>query len=292
MILITGWTGNTGSLVLKKLLEQYNSQEIIGITREQNNSNPEGIIVEKSSLENKEDVENIFKKYKIKTIIHIANIRYSPLILELANKYRIHKVILIHTTGIYSKYRAYSKLYHEIEDDILSNQYPCTNYIILRPTMIYGNDRDHNMHKLIKFLNKYPFFPVFGNGEALMQPVHVEDLANIIIKAHNEDNLKNKDYDISGGSVVSYKEVLELITNELGKKVYFIYIPIKLAIFGSKLISKFMAKPIVSIEQVRRLQEDKSYSHEKAKVDLEYTPRTFAIGIVEEVRSLKEKGVI
>lgn len=292
MILITGFTGNTGSFVLERLIKEYNASDIIGITRNGNFHNQYGIQIENTALENSEELRRVFQKYSISRIIHIANIRYSPIIMQLADEYKVDKVVLVHTTGVYSKYRDYSTLYKEIEQKILISSYKNTNYVILRPTMIYGNERDHNMHKLIKFLRKFPVFPVFGNGSALMQPVHVEDLADAISKAHSQDGINNEDFDLSGGSVVEYKEVLKLISDGLNKKVLFLFIPIKFAIFSAKIYNKLFKRAIITVEQVERLQEDKAYPNDKARSLLGWTPRNFDEGIRQEIELLKAKKVI
>ena len=292
MILITGFTGNTGSIVLEKLLKDNDPVKIIGISRDNEYINKHGINIENIALENKGKLKDIFIKYPISRIIHIANIRYSPIIMELANVYKVEKVVLVHTTGVYSQYRDYSSLYKEIEDKILKSSYANTGYVILRPTMIYGNERDHNMHKLVKFLEKFPVFPVFGDGSALMQPVHVEDLSDAIYRAHSLPNIINEDFDLSGGSVVEYKEVLRLISSGLNKKVLFLFIPIKLAILSAKIYNKLFKHAIISVEQVARLQEDKAYSNEKACNLLGWNPCSFEEGILQEIELLKAKKVI
>ncbi|MBU0906398.1 MAG: NAD-dependent epimerase/dehydratase [Firmicutes bacterium] len=292
MILITGFTGNTGSIVLKRLLKTTKPEDIIGFSRKKLKNNNFSIKNFVGDLNDFKSLDELFRKFPIKSIIHIANIKYSPVLLQKANEFHIKKVVLIHTTGVYSKYRSYSTLYREIESEILNNSYPNTNYLILRPTMIYGNHRDHNMHKLIKFINKSPVFPVFGDGSSLMQPVHVEDLADAIIAAHQSEELINEDFDLSGGSVVTYKEVITIIKNGLEKKTKLLYIPIKYAILGAKILGKVMAKPIISVEQVERLQEDKAYSNIKAMDLLGYKPRNFNEGIIQEIKILKTKGII
>jgi len=292
MILITGYTGNTGSLVLQQLLKLHKPSEIVGVSRKQDDNYKTDINVFEADLSDPSAIQPLFDKYDIKSIIHIANIKFSPLLLEIANQNKVGKVVLIHTTGVYSKYRSYSALYETIEKEILDNSYPNTNYIILRPTMIYGNHRDHNMHKLIKFLDKSPVFPIFGDGSSLMQPVHVQDLANATIAAFESKTLVNEDFDLSGGSVETYKSVLGIISTELNKNVRFVHIPINLAIFGAKISSKIMRKSIVSVEQVERLQEDKAYSNQKARDLLGYNPRTFKQGIFEEIKLLKLRGMI
>lgn len=292
MILITGYTGNTGSLVLEKLLTIYKPEEIVGVSRTPVVNSTLGINTFNVDLNDSESIDKLFEEYQIKSIIHIANIRYSSNLLRKANEYKVNKVVLIHTTGIYSKYRSYSSLYEKIEEEIMNKSYPNTNYIILRPTMIYGNDRDHNMHKLIKFIKKSPIFPLFGDGSSLMQPIHVEDLATATISAHQSKELLNEDFDLSGGSVVTYKEVITVIKNGLGKNLKVISIPIKLAVLGAGFLAKVLPKPIITIEQVKRLQEDKAYSHEKARRLLRFDPRSFNEGILDEIKILKDKGII
>ncbi|GAX92055.1 NAD-dependent epimerase/dehydratase family protein [Effusibacillus lacus] len=292
MILITGWTGNTGSFVLKKIREKFPHKEIIGISRSHNGQKNEGILVEIADLSKEDQVRAVFEKYRFETIIHIANIRYSSLLMQLANTYRVPHIIMVHTTGIYSKYQAYSSLYKEIEESILKKSYENTTFTILRPTMIYGNSRDHNMHKLIRFLARSPVFPVFGDGSAVMQPVHVEDLAAAIVACVNNEKAKNKDYDLSGGTVVTYKEILQMIIGLLQKKVIFFHVPLKLAIGLASIYGKLSKKPLISVEQIERLQEDKSYPFDKAAADLNYHPRSFFEGIKQEISELKKEGLI
>ena len=273
MILITGFTGNTGSFVLSKLLNSYESTEIIGLTRSENYRNEHDINVVIGELSQPKSINKIFNENKISGIIHIANIKYSPLIMEMASQYKVRRVVLVHTTGVYSKYREYSKLYKEIESEIMNKVYPETSYVIVRPTMIYGNERDYNMHKLIKFLDRYPVFPVFGDGSALMQPVHVEDLADAIIVAFQNTAIQNEDYNLSGGSVIEYKKILSIITNELRKKVFTVHIPMKMAIIAAEIYNKTFSKAILTVQQVERLQEDKAYSNNKAKKMLNFNPK-------------------
>lgn len=292
MILITGFTGNTGTLVLKKLSSIVNTEEIVGISRSPIQENTYNIENYVDDLNDTNSLNELFEKYPITSVIHIANIKYSPSLLTKANEYGVEKVVLIHTTGVYSKYRRYSSVYEKIEKDILNNTYPNTSFVILRPTMIYGNHRDHNMQKLIKFISRSPIFPVFGDGSALMQPVHVDDLATAIVTAHQSKGLYNEDFDLSGGSVITYKEVITTINDGLGKKTKLIFIPIKLAVFGAKVMERIMSKPIITVEQVKRLEEDKAYSNDKARSLLEFTPRSFNEGIKQEIKILKEKGII
>lgn len=291
MILITGYSGNTGSIVTEKLLKYYESSDIVGIARKNSGPNKQGIYTEKVNLEDKSSIERIMNKYEINSIIHIANIKYSPMIMEIAQSFNVEKVVLVHTTGIYSKYREYSKNYIEIENSILNNE-SSINHIILRPTMIYGNHRDYNLHKLIKFINTYPLIPVFGKGEALLQPVYVNDLADAIVNALNSKDVFQEQFIISGGSKIRYIELLKLISRQLNKKVTFFHLPLKLSTHIVGIFNKYLKVNIVSVEQVNRLMEDKTYPHDLAVKKLNYNPISIEEGIRREIDDLKQKKII
>ena len=107
------------------------------------------------NLENPKSFESALKGAHI--VIHIAHISFSEKVIKTGIKEGIEWFICIHTTGRYSKFKSASKRYIEIEDNLLANY---NNLTILRPTMIYGDQKDRNMWKLINYLNKNKFFPI------------------------------------------------------------------------------------------------------------------------------------
>lgn len=51
------------------------------------------------------------------------------------------------------------------------------DWIILRPTLIYGLGRDKNITEIARFIQRFGFFPIFGPAKGLRQPIHAEDVA-------------------------------------------------------------------------------------------------------------------
>ncbi|HNF14491.1 MAG TPA: NAD(P)H-binding protein [Leptospiraceae bacterium] len=224
----------------------------------------------------------------IDTVVHIVNIRYSLKVMELAKSAGARKIILIHTTGMYSKYREYATEYIHIENAVSKSQN--LDYVILRPTMIYGSSMDQNMHNLIYYINNHNVFPVFGSGNGLMQPIHGKDVAKAIFSVLNNPFIKNKAYNISGGNAVSYRRILTLISGKVNKKIRFVFIPYKISLilgFLYEKIFKFLGrKPLITLEQIRRLSEDKNFSHKEAAEDFGFQPICFEDGITEEINAL------
>ncbi|GGA98244.1 NAD(P)-dependent oxidoreductase [Macrococcus hajekii] len=220
-------------------------------------------------------------------IINIANIRFTPLLQNAAISNKVDWLIAVHTTGRYSQFKSASAEYIEIEDKLLNDRK--MNLTIIRPTMIYGSMKDHNMSKLIKFLDRNKFFPVFGNGENLLQPVRAQDLGKALYDILNNPNqTKNKEYNLSGLDKVSYNQIISLITQQLNKNTKIIHLPIKLSYQLAKLGQKFIPKFPIKDEQVLRMQEDKVFSHEEASKDFGYSPMAFKDGISFQIDEYKK----
>lgn len=296
MLYITGITGHTGTWLLKRLIKEQYEGPIRCVVREESNTSlidSSGLNIEKvyGDLDDSSFLNESMKG--VKTIIHISWIMHSPKVVEAAIANNVDWAILVHTTGRFSKYKSASEEYIKIEDSLLELK-DKINLTVLRPTMIYGSAADRNMIKLIDFLNRFKFFPLFGNGENLMQPVHARDLGNAYFDVlMNPAVTKNNNYNLSGKNPLTYKKLIETVSSKLNKKTILVKLPLSFSVFSAKVYNKITPKAIISEEQVLRMQEDKAFSNDKAKQDFGYNPIDFEEGIQEEVQLyLSAKGKI
>ena len=73
------------------------------------------------------------------TIMHISGIWETPILLEAVEKAGGDPhIVLVHTSGIYSKHKMACEVYKNIEDG-MAEQMQRMNITILRPTMIFGD---------------------------------------------------------------------------------------------------------------------------------------------------------
>lgn len=285
MILITGATGNTGSLVVRNLAKKFAPDSIVALVR------PQSDIRELTSL----GVQtyacdlSIPSSYlpiveKGATFVGISNLRHSDEMLPHLVNAKIARAHCVTTTAVFSGYHSYSALYRQIEERLLDVDIPVS---LLRPSMIYGNDRDHNMKKLIRILHRTPVFPVFGEGKTLMQPVFVEDLASGITTAV-ERNVTGT-YNLAGPKALTYNEILSEVATALDRWVRFVHVNHRI---GAALVDKLQHIPKFPIqhEQVMRLLEDKAFDISRSVNDLDYTPRSFADGIQQEIPLVLSKA--
>lgn len=236
------------------------------------------------------DVEFLKRALKnVDTCVHVAGIHWSRQIVEAAAYCSVRRLILVHTTGIYSKYKVAGEEYRHIDEFVYKT---CKeNGIILticRPTMIYGNVYDHNIVTFIKMVDKFPFMPVVNGARYELQPVHYSDLGlafyMILI---NEGSTANKDFVLSGAEPILLRDMLEEIGKNLGKRVRFISFPYWFAYLGACVVYYLTFKKKDFREKVQRLCEPRAYSHTDASVAFGYQPIPFKEGIAQEVIEYK-----
>ena len=148
-------------------------------------------------------------------------------------------------------------------------------WVILRPTLIYGLGRDKNIAEITRFIKKFGFFPLFGKALGLRQPVHAEDVANACISALESPSALNRSYNISGGETITYRKMVSRIFDALGKRPYFIPIPLplfRLAVTCLRLLPRYGHW---STSMAERMNQDLVFDHTAATEEFCYTARKF-----------------
>lgn len=280
-LVVTGATGNTGSHVVKQLKVRFPNLSILALVRPSSDTS-ELRRLNVDILEcNLKDLSTYVKHLNSSDIVvEMANLRFFQILQTAMNTVGIQRAFCVTTTAVFSSFHSYSVLYREIESEMKQSSIKIT---ILRPSMIYGNERDHNMHKLLRVLKKAPIFPIFGSGTSLMQPVHVDDLASGIVAAITSDAVG--EFNLAGPKPITYKTLLTTASLALGKKVIFLHLPHILVANLVAVAEKIPRFPI-KYEQVMRLQENKAFDISGSVKALNYSPRTFSVGIHQEVLRL------
>ena len=219
-------------------------------------------------------------------LVNVASIGFGAAsnIIDSAKEARIHRAIFISTTALFTTLNASSKaIRHAAEKAICESGLA---YTILRPTMIYGSSRDRNMCRLVRYLRRWPVMPMPGSGENLQQPVYVDDVATAIVEAISTDRTIGKAYNIPGPEPLTLKEVVETISNLLGRKILKVNLPISPFVMLLRLCESCGLTLPIKAEQILRLNEDKAFDFDDASGDFGYAPRPFEEGIALEIREM------
>lgn len=293
MLLVIGATGHTGRYFLQELKNNNYNEKVRFLVR---NKEKDDIFKEYNldyeiihgDLNNKEDIQKACKG--IDTILEIYNIRYSLNVLGAALKENVRRIIFVHTTGIYSKYKMASGEYKVIEKEVIEKAKGKIDITILRPTMIYGDTCDLNISKFIKMMDKMRVYPMIAGGKAKIQPVNARDLGRAYYQVLvNEEKTKNKDYNLSGEAPITIKDMLKSILKYLDKKSIFIPIPLWLSVACAYILKAITLGKVNIVEKVLRMDEDRCFDNSKARKDFGFTTIEFQKGLEEEVRQYVER---
>ena len=223
------------------------------------------------------------------TVVHIAGIHWSQSVVDASVFCGVRRLIVVHTCGIYSKYKAagaeYRKTDAYVEERCRAHGISLT---VLRPTMIFGTVRDRNMVRFIRMVDKLPLMPVVNGAKYALQPVHYKDVAQAIFSALEfEDRSAGRAFIISGKEPILLRDVLSAISVRLGKRIRFINCPFWIAYPGAVAIWCLTFGKADFREKVQRLCEDRAFPHDEASDLLGFSPRPFEDGIAEEIEEYR-----
>lgn len=295
MILVTGATSQLGEVIVKKLISK--NEQVRCFVRK--SSKLQGLQNENvefafGDFNDENSINNAISG--VDYIIHIGGIwhaKYFLNALDSQNK-TIKKAVFVGSTSRFQKIN--SKDPKELQlvermknaEDIINSSKQ--NTVIIRPTMLYGIDKDKNILTLINFMNKYNFFPIIGKGNGLKQPVHVYDVADAVITAMFNEKLNKNEYNIPGANSIEYSKIIYEIKKNLNKPVLIMHIPVSVARLGFMAYKIIKPKTIINISMINRVNKSFTFDYEAAKKDFGYSPMTFEQGVKIQIDYLREKG--
>ncbi len=150
-------------------------------------------------------------------------------------------------------------------------------WVILRPTLIYGYGRDKNVTEILRFVRRWGGFPLLGRADGLRQPVHAEDVAMACVSALTVPAAGNQVYNLSGGETLSYREMVCRIFAAIGKRPRAVTIPrwlFRLAVTTLRRLPRYRNW---TTEMAERMNRDLVFDHGDAARDLGFSPRPFQL---------------
>ncbi len=297
MILVTGASGFVGRNLIPRLIKK--KYEICCILRNSNNKEfinylkRHNIKIVFSSLSDYNSLDKTLKTLKISNIIHLAgliksnkykdffdvNVKSTENLVKICKKKKVSSFIFISTDlAAKKKLTIYGKSKHEAEQLIKKSG---INYVILRPTVIYGKGDSKFVMDLVKIIKKSGIIPVIGTGEYIFQPVFVNDIANIIIKCLDLKNKKT--YNVCCDESLTLNQIIDIIADALNKKIVKFYVPIVILKPIVKLYEQIFPNPSLTTQQLRYFPLREKLDNSRVRKDLNFKFTSFREGIKRSI---------
>jgi NADH dehydrogenase len=154
--------------------------------------------------------------------------------------------------------------------------------VIMRPSLVFGPE-DSFFNRFAAMARFLPALPLIGGGKTRFQPVFVGDVAAAIARAVDTASMAGRTYQLGGPKIYSFRELMQFILAETGRKRLLVPLPFWLAGlqgFILELPSMLLPlKPLLTVDQVRLLKTDNVVQSGAFTLDdLDITPKT-----VEEI---------
>jgi NADH dehydrogenase len=159
--------------------------------------------------------------------------------------------------------------------------------VILRPSLIFGPE-DGFFNKFAEMARFLPALPLVGGGHTRFQPVFVGDVARAILEGLSRQD--GRTYELGGPTIYSFKELMELMLREIGRKRVLVPLPFGIATLKAMFL-QLLPNPPLTVDQVRLLRKDNVVSPTAAGLaDLGLTPTSVEAVIPSYLWRYRAKG--
>ncbi|MFK8253090.1 complex I NDUFA9 subunit family protein [Ancylobacter terrae] len=126
--------------------------------------------------------------------------------------------------------------------------------VVMRPSIVVGPEDDF-FNRFAAMSRLSPFLPLIGGGATRFQPVFVGDVAAAVAHAVAGHATPGATYELGGPEVFTFRELMELLLKEIGRKRLLLPVPFALADFKARFL-ELLPKPLLTRDQVKLLAHD------------------------------------
>jgi NADH dehydrogenase len=126
------------------------------------------------------------------------------------------------------------------------------SYSIVRPTILFGKE-DILVNNIAWALRRLPVFGVFGDGQYHLQPIYVDDLAELAVTEAQSN--ENRIIDAIGPETFTFRELVSTVGEIIGKRRPIISVSPRLGSLAAILIGKMVGDVFLTREEIAGLMQ-------------------------------------
>lgn len=129
--------------------------------------------------------------------------------------------------------------------------------VIIRPSIVFGQG-DGFFNRFAQMASLSPALPLIGGGETRFQPVFVGDVGKAIAEAATRPDVAGRTFELAGPATYSFRQLMEMILAEIGRKRALTPIPFPIAGLLGKAgdLAAALIEPPITSDQVLLLKTD------------------------------------
>lgn len=210
--------------------------------------------------------------------IERVNVGGTRNLIEFAQHWRIERFVhLSAVAATYPRKNVYGRSKSEGER-LLSES--ALAYTVLRPTMIYGDGGGLHFAKLVATIRTVPLiFPIVGSGNALLQPVWIEDMLSAIELALCHPHAARRCYGVSGARVGTFNRLAELIMEAIGGRRLKLHLPAAPCVGFARLVKQVAPNSFFTPDALLGLSQDAALDHGDFARECGYKPVSLEEGL-------------
>ncbi len=259
---ITGAFSYTGKYITRRLLAM--GKQVRTLTGHPNRPNPFGDQVSVfpfnfdkpgelvKSLQGATTLYNTYWiRFSHKSITFNQAVENTKVLIQAAQEAGVRRIVHISITNPAETSRLpYFKGKAILELAIINSM---LSHAIIRPTVIFGTE-DILINNIAWLIRRFPVFPIFGSGKYSLQPIYVEEVADLVVNAGQQND--NMLIDAAGPDIFTFEEMVRLIANKLHRKVMIAHVNPGLAFFMAKLIEPLVGDVLITRNEITGLMAD------------------------------------
>jgi NADH dehydrogenase len=263
---VTGAFGFSGKYIAKRLLEA--GHQVHTITNSPTRVNPFNGTIRAFpfNFDNSEKLveslrgtavlyNNYWVRFNHADFTYSEAVENSRVLFDAAKKAGIRRIVHISITNPSEQSRfEYFNGKAKIERMLIESG---LSYAILRPAVIFGPE-DILINNIVWFLRTFPVFGVFGDGNYRLQPIYVDDLAQLAVEQGQKT--ENCIIDAIGPETFTYRELVETIGRAIGKQRPVIPVPPAVGYHIGSLVGKILGDVPITCDEIKGLMADLLYT--------------------------------
>ncbi|TVM04179.1 MAG: epimerase [Candidatus Brocadia sp. WS118] len=260
--IVTGAFGYTGKYITKKLLSL--GKKVHTITGHPNRPNPFGgkVGISLFNFDNQTELvkslqgavtlyNTYWVRFSYKQVTFDKAVENTKVLIKAAEEAGVQRIVHISITNAsesspFPYFRGKGMLEKAICQSSMS-------YAIIRPTVLFGHE-DILINNIAWLLRRFPLFAILGSGTYKLQPVFVEDVAELAVKAGQYG--ENVIMDAVGPETYTFHEMVQFIAEKVHSKAKIMCLNPLLTLFFSRVIGYFVNDVILTRDEVYGLMSN------------------------------------